>query len=139
MGDKLPDNPLRVLVVDDRRDAVFLLKTLLTKAGYEVLTAENGEAGLEAVRSFAPQVVISDLALPGAIDGYALAQAVRCDPTAPSPYFVAITGYDDDEHRRLAQEAGFHHYLVKPAALDQLLSFLSGVQANSSDPCEPSL
>jgi DNA-binding response OmpR family regulator len=55
------------LVVDDRRDAVFLLKTLLTKTGHDVATAENGETGLEAVRRFAPHVVISNIALPAAM------------------------------------------------------------------------
>jgi CheY-like chemotaxis protein len=121
------DVPLRVLIVDDRRDNVLLLKTLLLRAGHDVMTADDGANGLDAVRTFLPNVVISDIGLPGPMDGYALAEAIRNDPAAAYPYVIAVTGYDDEEHRQRAQEAGFHHYLVKPAPIDELLSVLADI------------
>lgn len=125
---------LRVLVVDDRRDNVLLLKALLVRTGHEVMTAEDGAGGLLAVRQFAPDVVISDIGLSGPIDGYGLVQAVRADAELVSPCFIAVTGYDDEEHRQMARDAGFHHYLVKPAPIDQLLSVLADVRANQTAP-----
>lgn len=124
---------LRVLVVDDRRDSVMLLQALLNRAGHEVRTAENGADGLEAARQFAPHVVISDLGLGGPVDGCAFISAVRADPTNENPFFIAVTGYDDDEHRRSALAAGFHHYLVKPAPIEELLSVLSQIQARRGE------
>lgn len=125
--------PLRVLVVDDRRDNILLLKTLLARAGHSVITADDGQAGLDAIRQHGPQVVISDIGMAGPINGYALVQAVRADPNLASPHFVAMTGYDDDEHRRMAREAGFHDYLVKPVPVKELLSMLAGISAAQAD------
>ncbi len=120
----LPPSRRRVVVIDDRHDILFLLKTLLLREGFEVFTAENGREGLEAVKRFAPQAVISDLSLGGEIDGFALVRAVRNDPELTLPSFIAVTGFDDDEHRRLAREAGFDHYLVKPTSIAQLRAVL---------------
>lgn len=126
-----PPNPLRVLVVDDRRDVTFLLKTLLSRQGFEVFTAANGADGLEAVRKHAPGAVISDLSLGDDMDGCAMVSAVRNDPLLAVPCFIAITGFDDEEHRWLAREAGFDHYLVKPPPMNQLLALLSNLDADS--------
>ena len=132
-SEKPASEPLRVLVVDDRRDNVLLLKTLLVRSGHDVFTAVDGQGGLEAVREHAPDVVISDIGLAGPIDGYGLVQAVKSDPALVSPHFIAVTGYDDDEHRQMARDAGFHHYLVKPAPIDQLLSVLADIRATQNE------
>jgi DNA-binding response OmpR family regulator len=127
MVDNPVTRPLRVLVVDDRRDAVLVLKILITRAGHEVVTAERADDALNAAREFSPHVVISDLGLDGPMDGYALAQAMHDEPAIPNPQLIAVTGYDDEQHRQLAREAGFHHYLVKPASIDDLLAILTQV------------
>jgi CheY-like chemotaxis protein len=119
---------LRVLVVDDRRDTVLLLKTIIERAGYEVATAESGDAGLKAAHDFQPHVLISDIGLGGPIDGYALVDAVRRDPAISAPRCIAVTGYEDEDHRRRARNAGFEHYLVKPSVIDPLLELLSDMQ-----------
>jgi len=117
---------LRVLVVDDRRDSTLLLQVLLEHAGHEVATAETGEKGLELFRQFKPDAIISDIALPGSLDGYGLARAVQSE-SAVAPRFIAVTGHDDEDHRRHAKEAGFQHYFVKPPDIDELLSILTGL------------
>ncbi len=119
-----PPHVCRVLVVDDQRDTLLLLETLLTRAGYEVVTAQDGHGALAAVREFAPQAVITDLGLGGELDGLALVDAVRNDPQLANPCFIAITGFDDDDHREQARRAGFDHYLVKPASIKQLQAVL---------------
>ncbi len=119
--------PLRILVVDDRRDSSLVLKAILTRAGHDVATADDGATALLTARQFVPQAVISDIGLNGQLTGYDLARAVRNDQDLPVSHLIAVTGHDDEEHRRMAAEAGFGHYLVKPAPIDELLHILSGL------------
>lgn len=125
-------NPTRVLIVDDRRDITMILKTLLLRSGYEVETADDGASALEVARQFNPQALISDLGLTGEMDGFGLATALRNDSSLKTPHMIAVTGRDDMEHRQRAADAGFRHFLVKPANLQELLAILSQLEAGGS-------
>src|SRR5262249_9229352 len=70
---------LRVLVVEDNRDAADSLRMLLEIVGYEVTVAYTGTDGLDAARRVNPDVVVCDIGLPG-LDGFAVAQALRQEP-----------------------------------------------------------
>jgi CheY-like chemotaxis protein len=71
-------------------------------------------------------VVLCDIGLPGAMDGYGVARALRAAPGTPSVYLIALTGYGQDDDRRRALEAGFDAHLTKPADLDALHRLLAG-------------
>jgi PAS domain S-box-containing protein len=103
--------PLRLLVVDDNKDAADSLALLLRLNGHEVSTADSGAAGLQAALSGTPDVVLLDLGLPG-IDGYAVARRIR--EKADKPLLIAMTGYGQAEDRQRSKEAGFEYHLVKP-------------------------
>jgi DNA-binding response OmpR family regulator len=122
-----PSASKRVLIVDDRRDITMILKTLLLRSGYEVETADDGLSALELARRFAPHALISDLGLPGEMNGFALAEALRGDDSLKTPHMIAVTGRDDPEHRQRASSAGFGHFLVKPANLQELLGILTQI------------
>lgn len=124
---------VRVLIVDDRRDITSILKALLVRSGYEVETAEDGSTALEMARRFSPHALLSDLGLTGAMTGFGLARALRKEKAIPQPYLIAVTGHDDQEHRQRASEAGFQHYLVKPADLQELLAILSQLDAEPAN------
>jgi PAS domain S-box-containing protein len=109
-----PAEPMRVLVVDDNEDAAEMLAHVLSRAGHEVRTAHDGDAGLERARELVPQVAVLDIGLPRR-NGYELAMAMRGDPTLRDTRLIALTGYGTREDRRRAEEAGFDHHLVKPA------------------------
>jgi signal transduction histidine kinase/DNA-binding response OmpR family regulator len=114
----------RTLVVDDNVDAAATLAMLLRLWGHEVLTVHDGKAALDAVLSFAPQVVLLDIGLPG-LDGYEVARRLRELPETENAMLVAVSGYGRDEDRQRAHEAGFDHHLTKPvdfAALSAVLS-----------------
>ena len=114
----------RVLIVDDNEDAAETLALLLRGDGHEVRTAHDGSAALREAEAFRPEIVFLDIGLPG-MDGYAVAQRMRQEPTSAGILLVALTGYGQDEDRRRSREAGFDHHLVKPvepAALQQLLA-----------------
>jgi signal transduction histidine kinase len=105
---------LRILVVEDNQDSAESLRLLLSLLGHEVAVAFDGRTGLATARALHPEVVVSDLGLPGETDGYALARALRADPALTPVYLIALSGYGHDEDRRRAKEAGFDRHLVKP-------------------------
>ena len=128
---EMPNNPLRearparVLIVEDNQDAAESLRLLLEVLGHQVRVAHSGPEGVEAAARWLPEVVVSDIGLPG-IDGYEVARRVRRLPGLEDALLVALTGYGAEEDRRRAREAGFSHHLVKPADPADLLRVLAG-------------
>ncbi|MCG2594452.1 PAS domain S-box protein [Ramlibacter sp. XY19] len=118
---------LRVLVVDDNRDAAATLGMLLETLGHEVRVSHDPLQGLEAARDQAFDAFILDIGLPG-MDGYALAGRLRELPQARAATFIALTGYGSANDRQRGGAAGFDHYLVKPADLGELARLLDQVQ-----------
>jgi CheY-like chemotaxis protein len=127
---------LRILVVDDRRDAVHTLAVLLRRIGHEVETAADGEAGLKGARAFRPDVVISDIGLPK-MDGYQLARAIRHDRELAETYLIAASGYGQVEDQRRALEAGFNDFLTKPVGLEDLRSALASARRGKTETQSP--
>ena len=105
----------RVLVIDDRIDASYPVKVLLEKDGHQVHVASDGLSGIEAARTFQPQVVFCDIGMPG-MDGYEVARMLRADNDLCLAYLVALTGFGQDEDRQRARAAGFDQHLTKPAS-----------------------
>jgi CheY-like chemotaxis protein len=82
---------------------------------------------LGAAGRFHPDIVFCDIGLPGGLDGYAVARALRGEPAGSSACLIALTGYGQEEDQRRAHAAGFDLHLTKPVdpdALEQLLSNL---------------
>lgn len=119
----------RVLIIEDNQDAAESLRDLLELCGYEVATVPTGEEGVALAPHFQPAVVLSDLGLPG-MSGYAVAEALRRDPSLGSVRLIAVSGYGADEDRRRCQEAGFDAHLVKPLDPEALLAFLKSLTAH---------
>ena len=116
--------PLRVMVVDDNQDAAQMLAMLLEVQGHAVSVEYDGRGALQRARRELPQVMLLDIGLPDT-DGYALARQLRAIPELQGATLVALTGYGQNEDRRLAEEAGFDHHLVKPADLAQVGEILA--------------
>jgi PAS domain S-box-containing protein len=110
----------RVLVVDDNQDAADMFAELLRLEGHEVRIAGDGRAALEEARRFQPEVAFCDIGLPGGLDGYALARALRAEPGLEHVLLVAMTGYATDDDRRRSRDAGFDVHLAKPARIEAL-------------------
>src|SRR5579872_4232263 len=112
--------PVRVLVVDDNRDAADSLCALLHVWGYEARAAYDGNAGLEVASALLPDCLFLDIGLPG-LDGYALARRLRDHPVLKGAKLVALSAYADRERSRAA---GFDYHFVKPADPDELEALL---------------
>ncbi len=123
---KATGSSLRVLVVDDNVDTTESLEMLLRDSGYDVRTAPDGPTALATALDYQPNVAMLDIGLPG-LDGFEVAKRLRQQPLLQKVVLIAMTGYGKDSDRQLAQEAGFDHYLVKPARFEQLQKILASV------------
>lgn len=123
----------RVLVVDDNRDAAVSLGKLLGVLGAEVQVAHDGPSALAVVPTFRPNVVLLDIGMPG-MNGYEVARRIREQPVGRKLMLIALTGWGQEQDRRLASEAGFDHHLLKPADVRTLKSLFMSI--NSTDGSE---
>ncbi|WP_337174485.1 PAS domain S-box protein [Paludisphaera sp.] len=126
-----PPPSRRILVVDDNVGAAESLAMILEYEGHSVRVAHDGPSALEAAGSERFDVVLMDIGLPG-MTGYEVARQLRARPDLARLPLVAVTGYAEDEARRLSHEAGFDHHLVKPVPPDAILAVVAsmgGVEA----------
>jgi two-component system cell cycle response regulator len=103
----------RILVIEDNLDNLDLMTYLLTAYGHTVLTAEDGESGIEATRREKPDLVACDIHLPG-VDGYGVASALKADPDLRGVPVVAVTALAMVGDREKILAAGFDGYITKP-------------------------
>jgi CheY-like chemotaxis protein len=110
---------LRVLVVDDNRDAALLLAETLEAFGYVARAVHDGPTALDVAETFLPDVAVLDIGLP-IMDGYELAHRFRSDMRLARTRLIAVTGYGQMQDRERCTEAGFAAHLVKPVDVDDL-------------------
>jgi signal transduction histidine kinase/CheY-like chemotaxis protein len=118
--------PLRILVVDDNRDAADTAGLLLRRSGHEVRVEYSGATVKGATLEFLPDVVLLDLGLPG-LDGYEVAALLRADPRLAAVHLVALSGYGQEADKARTKDAGFVAHLVKPVEPAQLRETLVAV------------
>jgi signal transduction histidine kinase len=117
---------LRVLLVDDSIDTVAVLSRLLEAKGLQVRQAVRVSQAMDLARSERPDVIITDIGMPGQ-DGYDLLNLVHADPRLRDVPVIAATGYVGSEQARMA-EMGFAATLSKPFELDELMRALAQVR-----------
>jgi PAS domain S-box-containing protein len=122
---------LRVVVVEDNRDAADSLRVLLECLGYEARVAFTGPEGVRTALDWGPDVVLTDVGLPG-LSGLDLATELRKHPETASALLVGISGYGSDDDLRRARAAGMDHYLVKPADPARLQQILASRAASKA-------
>ena len=132
-----PDGPgrmsppsLRMLIVDDNRDAADSLAMLMQTTGNEIRTAYDGLEALQVASEFRPEVVLLDIGLPK-IDGHEVAQRLRREPWGQRVCLIAVTGWSDESDRARSRAAGFDHHLVKPLDTGLLAQLLSSVERSA--------
>jgi two-component system alkaline phosphatase synthesis response regulator PhoP len=103
----------QILVVDDDHDIVRLVRAYLEKAGFQVLTANDGETALHILRRDRPALVVLDLMLPDR-DGWDITRLVRGDPTLADTPIIMLTARIDDTDKIIGLELGADDYVTKP-------------------------
>ena len=122
MGDLLPRRRVpRILVVDDQPSIAGLMSQLLTIRGYSVVTAANAEQAEAEVRRQAPDLILSDVMMPGK-SGYDLCRSLKENPATRLIPFVLITGLSDSSDKVRGIEAGADDFLNKPVLAEELIA-----------------
>lgn len=115
---------LRVMVVDDNRDAADLIAEFLHMCGHETLPIYGGAEAIQAADVFQPDVMLLDLGMPE-ITGFDVVSTLRRVPRFKHTRMIALTAWGDARTRERTQVIGFDHHMVKPASLDDILNVVS--------------
>jgi CheY-like chemotaxis protein len=111
----------KILVVEDNLASRELLMELLGNFPCEIMSANDGAAALETIRSFRPALVLLDIQLP-VVDGLAVLQAVRADSALRGTRFIAVTAYAMQGDRERLLREGFDRYVCKPIDVAMLMN-----------------
>lgn len=119
-----------VLVVEDNEKNARLTVAMLEGAGYRTSLASDGNQGLEMTRICLPDLIITDLQMPG-MDGLAMTRVLRAQPDTNSIPILAISAHALQDHRQQALAAGCYGFLTKPFRFRELLDQVSAALASS--------
>lgn len=117
-----------VLIVDDSRMMRAMLQGALNDGGFEVVEAEDGVAGLEALDGTNPDVIITDINMPR-MDGFGFIEGVRSREELRATPILVLSTESDREKKLRARDAGATGWIVKPFDADSLISAVRRVSA----------
>ena len=110
-----------VLVIDDEKDVLELLRYNLEKAGFEVVAARDGESGLQAAMAAPPEAILLDIMMPG-LDGLAVCRRLREEPRTARIPIILLTAKAGEADRVVGLELGADDYVVKPFSPRELVA-----------------
>ncbi|NIR59831.1 MAG: response regulator [Gammaproteobacteria bacterium] len=116
----------RILIVDDSPTEVHILKTMLEKAGFEILVAETGEQGVEVAKAERPDCVLMDIVLPGLNGFQATRQLTKAQETAEIPV-IMVTNKDQETDKVWGLRQGAKDYITKPVQEGELVEKVQAV------------
>jgi len=122
--------PRRVLVCDDEPYIVESVSYVVRKAGFEVLSAEDGETALDVARREKPDLVFLDIMMPG-IPGDEVCRRLKADPATRPIHVVILTARGQEEDERRAMEMGADEFITKPFSPRKLRDLLVRVLGDS--------
>ena len=114
----LPVEHRRILVVDDESQITRVLRTTLSSHGYDIRTANDGDTALEIVKDWPPDMVVTDLAMPG-MDGLELCRRLRETTQIP---IIVLSVRGEERTKVKALDAGADDYVTKPFGMEELLA-----------------
>ena len=116
----------RILVVDDSATERHMLRDLLTKAGYEVVSSDNGEDAIVKARQVKPDLILMDVVMPG-LNGFQATRAISRDPITKSIPVIMCTSKSQETDKIWGLRQGARDYLVKPVDRDVLLAKIASL------------
>ncbi|MBN1931268.1 MAG: response regulator [Desulfobacterales bacterium] len=115
-----PHQSKQIMVVDDSRIIRQMLERGLTKAGFQIITAENGRQALTLIQKRQPDLILSDIEMP-VMDGFAFCKAVHADPDLSSIPFIVMSSNQDRNNMKNMLKIGAETYITKPFNIDHLI------------------
>ena len=115
-----PENPGRVLIVDDDPTSIQITSLALRRGGFNVCCSSDGRQVLAAIENFDPDVVLLDLVMPGR-DGFELCRLIRTNKLTAKVAVIMITGIHDSQTRQRGIRCGANDYITKPFEAEELI------------------
>ncbi len=119
---------LNILAIDDSRTMRIMLEMALKDAGFKVCLAEDGQLGLNALETFTPDVIITDVNMP-VMDGFGVIEGVRKHPIHRAVPVLVLTTESAPELKQRARKAGATGWIVKPFDKEKLVNAIHRVAA----------
>ena len=120
-----------VLIIDDEKDLIELVRYNLEKEGFDVIAATDGQSGLEVVKKHRPDLVMLDLMMPG-LDGLQVCQRLRADPRMGRVPVIMLTAKATEADRVVGLELGADDYITKPFSPREVVARVKAVLRRSS-------
>jgi CheY-like chemotaxis protein/anti-sigma regulatory factor (Ser/Thr protein kinase) len=121
----------KILIVDDAPFILESTKALLQFEGYEVITAKDGQEGLDIIVKEKPDLILCDIAMPN-IDGYTVLKTIKSNPSLARIPFIFLTAFTERQNIRTGMQLGADDFLVKPYSRDELISSIEAQMQKSS-------
>jgi len=126
------DQPRKIVIVDDNKDYLFATETLLTRNGYEVMTAEDGKIGIELIKTEKPDLILLDVMMETLFSGFEVCRQLKQDPDLKSIPVISISGMGDEINVQFNKDSDNEYFspdefLEKPVDRDLLLRKISGL------------
>ncbi|MGI4720280.1 MAG: response regulator [Janthinobacterium lividum] len=121
----------KILIVDDSPTERFYLTDILTRAGYAVSTAVNGEEAIDKIRAERPQLILMDVVMPGA-NGFQVTRSIARDPELSSIPVIICSSKNQETDRIWGMRQGAREYLVKPVDPALLLGAIAALDAKGA-------
>jgi DNA-binding response OmpR family regulator len=116
-----------VIVADDDADVRTLVAIAVARSGLELIEElDEGESAWEAIQTFAPELVVLDVSMPGKT-GLELTRLIRADPQLEDTHVILLSAAVDEEAQRAGLEAGADEYMLKPFSPRELADRLAGL------------
>ena len=122
---------VKILYVEDNEDNLYMLSNRLTRRGYEVVSARNGEQGIAMAASEAPALILMDLSLP-VIDGWEATRRLKAEALTRNIPVIALSAHGMAGDREKAIAAGCDDYDTKPVELPRLLEKIAALLARQT-------
>ncbi len=122
-----------VMVVDDEKDVVAIIRVNLEMAGYKVIEAFNGQQALDRVQEQLPDLVLLDIAMPPGMDGVEVLRRLRESEKTRHIPVVMLTAYGSTEARAEAEKLGCYLFIDKPFEPAELVSIVGRVLAAADE------
>ncbi len=116
----------RILVVDDSATERHMLRDLLTKAGYDVVSSENGEDAIVKAKQVKPDLILMDVVMPG-LNGFQATRAISRDPETKSIPVIMCTSKSQETDKIWGLRQGARDYVVKPVDRELLLAKIASL------------
>ncbi|MEO8345113.1 MAG: response regulator [Betaproteobacteria bacterium] len=113
-------------MVDDSPTERHVLNDMLTKAGYEVVTSDNGEDAILKAKSVKPDLILMDVVMPG-LNGFQATRAINRDPDTRSIPIILCTSKNQETDKIWGMRQGARDYIVKPVKRDELLEKIAAI------------